>query len=89
MSRTKLSTTVSPETYQFLEQMISKGQATTMAEALDAVIIKVKRLENRKRLASATARYFEQLDSHTVDEERQLVTGLASAAGKVDVDKEI
>ena len=70
MSRTKLSTTVSPETYQFLEQMISKGQATTMAEALDAVIIKVKRLENRKRLASATARYFEQLDSHTVDEER-------------------
>ena len=89
MSRTKLSTTVSPETYQFLEQMISKGQATTMAEALDAVIIKVKRLENRKRLASATARYFEQLDSPTVDEERQLVTGLASAAGKVDVDKEI
>ena len=89
MSRTKLSTTVSPETYQFLEQMISKGQATTMAEALDAVIVKVKRLENRKRLASATARYFEQLDSHTVDEERQLVTGLASAAGKVEVDKEI
>ena len=89
MSRTKLSTTVSPETYQFLEQMISKGQATTMAEALDAVIVKVKRLENRKRLASATARYFEQLDSHAADEESQRVIDLASAAGKVDFDKEI
>ena len=89
MSRTKLSTTVSPETYQFLEQMISKGQATTMAEALDAVIVRVKRLENRKRLASATARYFEQLDSHTADEESQIVIDLASAAGKVDFDNEI
>lgn len=87
--RTKLSTTVSPETYAFLEQMVKRGQAASLAEALDRAIRKIRRLENRKRLAHATSRYFEQLDSETIAEENALAKDMMSGAGTIDFDKEI
>ena len=87
--RAKLSTTVASETYQFLEQMVERGQAATLAEALDTAIGKIRRMENRKRLAEATTRYFEQADSHTTAQENALAEDMMSAAGTIDFDKEI
>lgn len=89
MAREKLSTTVSPETYEFLREMVDRGEAATMAEALDAVVSTVRRLENRRRLAMATTRYFEQLDTAARKEEQALAEDMSSAAGAIDFDREI
>lgn len=88
MGRAKLSTTVASETYEFLEWMVESGQAATLAEALDASIGKVRQLENRKRLANATTRYFEQSDSRTMAEENALAEDMMSAASTIAFDKE-
>jgi hypothetical protein len=89
MARAKLSTTVASETYEFLERMVERGQAATLAEALDASIRKVKQLENRKCLADATTRYFEQSGSHILAEENALAKDMMSAAKGIDFDEEI
>lgn len=89
MTRAKLSTTVASETYEFLEQMVESGQAASLAEALDASIAKVRQMENRKRLANATARYFEQLDSRIMAEENALAEDMMSAASTIEFDKEL
>jgi hypothetical protein len=88
MARAKLSTTVSQETYEFLEQMVDSGEAATIAEAVDQSIARVRQLENRKRLAQATARYFEQMSSQTMAEENALGEDLAAAVREIDFDKE-
>jgi hypothetical protein len=87
--RTKLSTTVSPATYAFLEQMVKQGQAATIAEALDRVINRIRRLENRKRLGDATTRYFEQLDAESATEENALARDITLGAATIDFDQEI
>ena len=89
ISRAKLSTTVASETYEFLEQMVKRGQAATLAEALDIIITKVRRLENRKNLAQATTRYFDELDSDSIREENALAHDMVSAAKNIDFDQEI
>ena len=88
-ARAKLSTTVAMETYEFLERLVDRGEAATLAEALDASISKVRQLENRKRLADATTRYFEQTGSHHVAEENALAKDMMSAAKGIDFDEEI
>lgn len=88
-ARTKLSTTVAPETYEFLQRMVERGQAANLAEALDNSISKVRRLENRKRLAEATTRYFERLDSGTATEENALAKDMMAGANSIDFDQEI
>ena len=35
MAREKLSTTVSADTYQFLQEMVEQGEAANLAEAVD------------------------------------------------------
>ena len=89
MAREKLSTTVSPETYEFLRNMVSEGEVASLAEALDAVVARIRRLENRKRLAAATATYFEQLEPKAAREEQELSEGMGSAGSRIDFDKEI
>lgn len=89
MARAKLSTTVALETYEFLQQLVERGEAATLAEALDASISKVRQLENRKRLADATTRYFEQSGSHHLAEESALAKDMMSAAKGIDFDEEI
>lgn len=74
----KISTTVSPETYHYLERMVKSGRAATLAEALDLVIHKIRKIENRKRLAEATTRYFQQLDAKAAVEENTLANDMTS-----------
>ena len=87
--RTKLSTTIAPETHEFLTQMVARGEAATVAEALDILVRRVRRLENRKRLAEATSRYFAAASPAAAAEGRDLAHDLASVAGAVDFDDEI
>jgi hypothetical protein len=89
MAREKLSTTVSPETHEFLLNMVKKGEVATLAEAIDALVARIRRLENRRRLAAATAAYFEQLDAAGEQEEHEMAARLSSAASKIDFDSEI
>jgi hypothetical protein len=89
MAREKLSTTVSAETYRFLQEMVDQGEVASLAEAVDAVVDRIRRLENRRRLADATTRYFEQLDPKAEAEEHALAEGLSAAAGAIDFDTDI
>lgn len=88
-ARAKLSTTVSQATYEFLEQMVDSGEVSSMAEAVDRSIARVRQLENRKRLAAATARYFEQLSQEAMAEENALAQDMAAAGSEIDFDKEL
>jgi hypothetical protein len=69
--------------------MVKRGEAATLAEALDASISKVRQLENRRRLAQATTRYFEELDPDVLAEEHALANDMMSAAKGIDFDEEI
>jgi len=89
MAREKLSTTVSSESHEFLLNMVKKGEAATLAEAIDMLVARVRRLENRRRLAEATAAYFDQLDPAAAREEQEMAAGLSSATSKIDFDSEI
>jgi hypothetical protein len=89
MAREKLSTTVSAETHDFLQQMVNRGEAATLAEALDAVVGRIRRLENRRRLAAATAQYFQDLAPEVAGEERSLTEDLSKVASAIDYDEEI
>lgn len=87
-TRAKLSTTVAPETIRFLQHKVESGEAGSVSEALDAVVARIRRLENRRRLSEATARYFDELDETAVGEETALGASLSSMASQIDVDKE-
>jgi hypothetical protein len=89
MPRAKLSTTVSPKTLEFLENKVTSGQAATLADAVDAAIEKVRQLENRQRLASATARYFDQIEAPAAEEEKALAKDFAAAASMINFDEEL
>jgi hypothetical protein len=81
--RVKLSTTIGAQNLEFLKQLVKRGQAATLAEAVDIAITRVRRLENRSRLAQATARYFEQLDSDATREESALAHDLMSRSKNI------
>ena len=89
VAREKLSTTVSAETYEFLQEMVDHGEAGSLAEAVDSVVARIRRLENRRRLADATAQYFERLDPEAEADERALAVDLSAAAGAIDFDTDI
>jgi hypothetical protein len=89
VARAKLSTTVSAKTLDYLEDKVASGQAASLAEAVDAAIQKVRQLENRRRLALATARYFGQLEGRATSEEKALAHDLAAAASTIDFDEEL
>lgn len=89
VAREKLSTTVSAETYRYLEQKVQSGEVSTIAEAVDRSIWKVRQIENRERLAKATAHYFDELAPRAAAEEGSLAHDLVSAATGIDFDKEL
>ena len=86
-TRTKLSTTVAPENYRYLEALIESGRAGNLAAAVDLAIRRARRLENRQRLAAATTAYFENLSPEAIEEERTLGRALTRAAAGIDVDR--
>jgi hypothetical protein len=88
MGRAKVSTTVAPENYAFLEEQVVSGRARSLAHALDQSIATLRRLENRRRLAAATKSYFDSLTAKAAAEEERLAGDLASASRDIDFDQE-
>ena len=88
MGRAKVSTTVASENYKYLEKKVASGEARSIADALDQSIAALRKLENRIRLANATANYFNTLHSEGASEENAIGQGLASAAKEIDFDRE-
>jgi hypothetical protein len=87
-NRTKLSTTVAPENYRYLEALVEAGRAQNLAEAVDLTILRSRKAENRRRLAAATAAYFEELSPEARAEEQALESVLSKAATGIDFDRE-
>jgi hypothetical protein len=74
--RRKISTTVSSETYAYLQGLVQAGAARNLAGALDVAIARLRRIENRMRLGLDTAAYFSGLSKHAAAEESRLENGL-------------
>lgn len=87
-NRTKLSTTVAAENFKFLETLVQSGRTTSIAEAVDLAIARLRRMENRTRLERATAAYFEGLTPEAQAEEHEMGHRLHSSAKGVDFDLE-
>jgi hypothetical protein len=79
--RQKISTTIAPETLEYLEGLIANGEARTLAVAMDAAIGKLLVHENRERLAGDTAAYFANMTDEEAEEERRLEAAFTQSAG--------
>jgi hypothetical protein len=86
--RAKLSTTVAPENFAFLEAMVGSGRADSIADAVDLALSHFRQLENRARLDRATAAYFEALSPQAQAEERTLAQRFAGTNRDLDFDLE-
>lgn len=79
-TRHKLSTTIAPESYDYLHDQIERGKASTMADAIDRLVATIRRLENRLQLEAATSAYFQELSSEQLAQERKLEAALQESA---------
>lgn len=84
--RKKISTTIAPEGYAFLERLIESGKAVNLAEAIDLVLDEYRRADNRARLERATTAYYDSLTPEEVEEENQLGQAI-SASNVLDLDE--
>lgn len=88
LTRQKISTTISPQTLAYLDELIRRGEAHTLAEALDLAIGRLLAQENRERLARDTAAYFDGMSPEEAAEEQRLGAALAASAKGIDFDRE-
>jgi folate-dependent phosphoribosylglycinamide formyltransferase PurN len=86
-SRKKISTTIASDNAAFLKSLLKRGQAGTLAEAIDKVISEARRAEARERLEAATEAYFASLSEEALQEENELGAALAHEAGQVNFDE--
>jgi len=86
-TRQKISTTISPQTLEFLEGLVKSGEAHTMAEALDLAISRLLVYENRERLASDTDAYYANLTDAEIGEERRLEAALSQSSEGIDFEQ--
>lgn len=84
--RRKISTTVSPGTFAYLQSLIESGKARNLAEALDVSMSGLRRAVNRARLERDTARYFASVTAASADEEATLEAALDRISDEIDFD---
>lgn len=65
---------------------MKSGRAASVAEAVDEVVARARRIENRMRLEQDTAAYFSRLSPDTTKEERELEIALGLSADEVNFD---
>jgi hypothetical protein len=87
-NRAKLSTTVARENFQYLEAIVRSGKAENLAQALDRILHRSRRAENRQRLERATTAYFDGLSGEPQAEEDALTQALARGTEGIDFDRE-
>ncbi|HXE91509.1 MAG TPA: hypothetical protein VNK82_11145 [Terriglobales bacterium] len=69
-TRPKVSTTVAPETFAYLQSLVKGGQAASMAEALDLTVAQLREQERRIQLEAATAAYYDSLSEEEAAEQK-------------------
>ncbi len=87
LSRQKISTTISPQTLSYLDDLIRKREARTLAEALDLAVERLLVYENRERLATDTAAYFANMTDEEAAEEQRLEAALSQSTAGIDFDR--
>jgi hypothetical protein len=85
--RKKISTTISPEAFAVLNEMIRSRQAKNLAEALDRILAAVARQQNRERLEKATEEYYKNASQEVINEENEIGDFLTRAAAEVMFDE--
>jgi hypothetical protein len=88
LTRQKISTTISPDSAAYLDDLIRQGKARSMAEAFDLAVAQLRMYENRERLARDTAAYFDNSTPEQAEEELHLGAALASSVKGIDFDRE-
>jgi len=88
LTRQKISTTISPATLTYLQQLIDQGEVLNLAEAIDLAIERLLVFENRERLERDTAAYFDNMSPAQSAEEERLAAALSESARGVDFDRE-
>ena len=84
--RRKISTTIAPESYRYLQSLLATGKANNLAGALDLALMRLRRADNRARLERDTAAYFQNLSANAAAEEVRLETALDRSADEMDFD---
>ena len=69
-TRPKLSTTVAEHTFAYLNELIRRGEADNLAEALDLVVDRLREQEARVRLDAEIAAYYDSLTDEELEEDR-------------------
>jgi len=87
-AREKISTTISSETLFYLQQLVKKGEARNLADAIDLTVQRLLVYENRERLARDTAAYFGGMSDEEAAEEAALAAALSGSAKGIDFDRE-
>jgi Arc/MetJ-type ribon-helix-helix transcriptional regulator len=82
----KLSTTISSESYEYIERQIASGEASSVAEVVGRALERMRRIGNRLRLERDTAAYFNNLSPGTAREEAELGAALGRMVDEVDLD---
>lgn len=85
--RKKISTTISPEAFAVLKEMIRSHQVKNLAEALDLILAAVARQQNRERLEQMTADYYNNASPEVLAEENEMTDFLSRAATEVMFDE--
>lgn len=86
--RQKLSTTIAPENQAFLQSLVKRGKASSLADAVDRTVTAARRAEARKKLEAATIAYYASLSGESLKQERKLERAVGYAASQVDFDGE-
>lgn len=84
--RKKISTTIAPESYAFLERLIASGKAANVAEALDIVLEEMRRADNRVRLEQMMEAYYENASPEAIAEENEIAEAFSRSAGEINID---
>jgi hypothetical protein len=87
ITRQKISTTISSATLAYLEHLIDRGEARTLADAIDVAVEQLLVYENRERLANDTAAYFANMTEEEAAEEQKLEAALSQSAAGIDFDQ--
>ena len=88
MARQKISTTISPASLSYLQQLVKRGIVQNIAQAIDLSIEQLLFFENRQRLERDTAAYFDSMSPEESAEELQLASALSQATRGIDFDRE-
>jgi hypothetical protein len=85
--RKKISISIASENVRFLHAMIKRGEADSLSEALDQVVLVARRAEARQKLEAETEAYYATMSDEEIAEENRLGAALSFAASQVNFDE--